>query len=130
MKPEKALAAFQNALNLSPNNIELKSKIGRALITTHEYEDAIKYYSDALKHDPDKLTLRHELANLYFMLQRYKDAENVLVDMLVKMDKSQELNSLINEVKIYLLLSQVQKGANNQQAAISSLLKARDAQLK
>jgi hypothetical protein len=62
-----------------------------------------------LKHDPDKLTLRHELANLYFMLQRYKDAENVLVDMLVKMDKSQELSSLINEVKIFLLLSQVQK---------------------
>lgn len=64
------------------------------------------------------------------MLQRYSDAEKVLVEMLLKIEKSQDLNSLMNEVKVYLLLSQVQKAATNQQAAMSSLLKARESQSK
>ena len=60
-EPEKAIAAFEQALNRSPNDAALASRIGQVLVTTHEYVKAIEYYSDAVANDPTKTSLRYEV---------------------------------------------------------------------
>ena len=45
----KAVEAFQAALELNPTNALLAVRIGRALISTHDYRRAREYYDAALK---------------------------------------------------------------------------------
>jgi len=78
--------------------------VGRALIMTHDYNRAVKYYETRLAEDPKLLDLRQDLAELYFKLRAFEDAKRVLIDAL------KYLKSLKPEIDIksknvqYLLL--------------------------
>lgn len=41
---ERAVASFEGALKLTPKDVALRSKIGRALVQTHDYKRAYEYY--------------------------------------------------------------------------------------
>ena len=60
-KPEKAIGAFEQALRKNPTDAALASRVGKVLVTTHEYVKAIEYYSDAVANDPTKTSLRYEV---------------------------------------------------------------------
>ena len=47
-EPEKAIQAFESALKRNPRDTALASKIGKALITTHDYQKAVDYYEAAV----------------------------------------------------------------------------------
>lgn len=60
----------------------LVREVGKALVMTHDYKRAIKYYETTLMEDPKLLDLRTDLADLYIKLRAYEDAKRVLIDAL------------------------------------------------
>src|SRR5438270_468640 len=82
-EPEKAIMAYERALRLNPDDASLASKIGRALVTTHDYTRAVKYYETAAKGDPSKVYLVHELAELYIQQRNFEQAVKVLTGALI-----------------------------------------------
>ena len=55
----------------------LASKIGTALIKTHDFGKAINYYEAALRNGGAQPLLRADLAALYIKLKEYVKAEKV-----------------------------------------------------
>ena len=49
LQPELALEVYEAALKKNPRDGVLASKIGQALVKTHNYNKAISYYDAALK---------------------------------------------------------------------------------
>lgn len=58
---EAAIAAYEEALKMEPRHLQLASKIGKALVLTHQYTKALSYYKDALKESSNNV-----LINLQF----------------------------------------------------------------
>eukprot|EP00668_Euglena_longa_P004314 GGOE01005062.1.p1 GENE.GGOE01005062.1~~GGOE01005062.1.p1 ORF type:complete len:1337 (-),score=400.50 GGOE01005062.1:270-3734(-) len=125
-EPEQAIAAFEKALAMDPNDADLASKIGKALITTHDYNKAVTYYKNAVANDPGKMFLRHDLANLYRRLGSYEKAEQVLKEALnQKRQQVEDVAGTMDKVKSMLLLANVYKSAGDTKNAIDSLVQAR-----
>jgi len=124
-EPEKAIASFKTALEKNPKDATLATKIGKALVTTHDYARAIKYYEDAVKNDPAKMMLRYDLAELYMKLLKYDMAEKVINEALDTKKDPDDVDAMILDVKNLLLLAQVHKGAGNMAAAMEDLQRAR-----
>merc|ERR1719482_305204 len=107
---DKAIAAFESALRKSPGDASLASRIGKVLVTTHEYVKAIEYYSTAVHSDPTKQALRYELAELYLELQKYEQAEKELRTLLASSEAAElPLDDGFLHVQSLLLLSRVHK---------------------
>ena len=88
----------------------LASRIGKVLVTTHEYVKAIEYYSKAVHGDPTKQALRYELAELYLELQKYEQAEKELRALLASSEAAElPLDEGFLHVQALLLLSRVHK---------------------
>jgi len=75
-EPTDAIKAFQQAMEVdkSKGDPSLVRKIGKAMMQTHDYEQAIRYYHDALRRREGQMELRQDLAKLYVRLQRWDDA--------------------------------------------------------
>ncbi|KAB0404321.1 hypothetical protein E2I00_009378 [Balaenoptera physalus] len=76
-EPEEAIVAYEQALNQNPKDGTLASKIGKALVKTHNYSKAITYYEAALKNGQQNY-LFYDLAELLLKLKWYDKAEKVL----------------------------------------------------
>lgn len=85
-------------------------EVGKALVMTHDYNRAIRYYENTLRDDPKLFDLRNDLAELYIKLKAFDDSKRVLIDALksikdFKQDidiKSKNVNTLILLQKVYL----------------------------
>ena len=73
------LTLIKAALRLAGSNPKLAIKIGRALIITHDYSGAIKYYKKSLKRG-ENFELRLEMADLLKKLKRVDEAESILLE--------------------------------------------------
>eukprot|EP01012_Entosiphon_sulcatum_P028886 TRINITY_DN3505_c0_g1_i1.p1 TRINITY_DN3505_c0_g1~~TRINITY_DN3505_c0_g1_i1.p1 ORF type:complete len:1334 (+),score=365.73 TRINITY_DN3505_c0_g1_i1:81-4082(+) len=125
-EPDKAIEAFEKALQMDPNDSELASKIGKAFITIHDYAKAIQYYTNAVQNDPSKTFLRHDLANLYWRLGTYDKAEQTLKEPLRdKKSQPEDVAGTMDKVKTMLLLAKIHKSANDVKSAIDDLIQAR-----
>eukprot|EP00906_Rhabdomonas_costata_P037365 RCo052578 len=125
-EPEKAIAAFEKASALDSNDAELAAKIGKALVTTHDYNKAITYYRNVISGDPTKIYLRHDLATLQWRLGAYDKAETVLKEALQsKKAQAEDVPTLTYRIKTLLLLAKVHKSSNDFKAAIDDLIQAK-----
>lgn len=108
-EPEEAIQYYERALERQREDINLVREVGKALVMTHDYNRAIKYYETRLAEDPRLLDLRSDLAELYFKLKAFKDAERVLMDALkyTKQVDSTTLEIKSKNVEFYILLSKV-----------------------
>lgn len=79
-EPEEAIIYFEKALERQREDIQLVREVGKALVMTHDYNRAVKYYETRLKEDPKLLDLRLDLAELYFKLKVHEEAKRVLVE--------------------------------------------------
>lgn len=127
-EPEQAIKAYQIALEQNPKDTNLPSKIGKAMIITHDYNKALSYYESAVKGDPTNSQLKYELAELYTKLRKFERAEKLLKDSLADGADPNDYTVTMKEVKIYLLMSKVSTGASDDQASVDALLKARELQ--
>jgi tetratricopeptide repeat protein 21B len=84
LNPEAAIDALDRAYKLDPTNSRLRGRIGRTLVSTHEYHRAVEFYESSIREQvkvanrnggpggnnisTDVITLSHDLAKLYIKL--------------------------------------------------------------
>lgn len=120
-----SFSIFSEALKLNRNDPNLASKIGKALVTTHDYVRAVSYYESALRADPSKIALVHDLADLYIHLHKYPEAARVLETAVNHPPElNANLSTLIADVQSYLLLAKVRQCAQLPDPLKAALLNA------
>lgn len=128
-EPQDAISAFEKALDKSPADSSLASRIGKVLVATHQFVKAIEYYSTAVQKDPSQTLLRHELAELYVQLKKYDQAEAELTSLLSQLVAAdRDLGEAMQQVQSLALLARVHRGRGQEQAALGELMKAHAAQ--
>ena len=115
--PDGAIAAFQQALKLSPSNSNLSLQLGEALVSTHDFSRAIEYYRKAAAADNANLKLHIALAELYLKLQKIDLAKDVITR--IQADGKAT-------VEVLLLQSKIWDAAGDTAGAIEALKAARD----
>ena len=147
--PSSAIDAFENALRYNPKDGRLAEKIGKALVSTHDYRKAQDYYDNALRNMPDNMSLRYDMAKLYTKLKNYDRAAKTLEKALSGLDKdgggegkendgdnngggggmeNADFKTLTQDVETLLLLAEVHRGEDDKDEMKSVLLRARKIQ--
>ncbi|XP_024435637.2 tetratricopeptide repeat protein 21B [Desmodus rotundus] len=127
-EPEEAIVAYEQALNQNPKDGTLASKIGKALVKTHNYAKAITYYEAALKSGQQNY-LCYDLAELLLKLKWYDKAEKVLQHALAH-EPVNELSALMEDGRSQVLLAKVYSKMERPGDAIASLQQARELQAR
>ncbi|XP_044889003.1 tetratricopeptide repeat protein 21B isoform X2 [Mauremys mutica] len=127
-EPEEAIEVYEQALKKNPRDGALASKIGKALIKTHNYSKAISYYEAALKNGQQNI-LFHDLAELLLKLRQYEKAEKVLQQALDH-EPVNELSSLMEDGRYQVLLAKIYSKMEKTDEAIVSLQQARELQAR
>ena len=81
-EPEEAIIYYERALQRQSEDTNLVREVGKALVMTHDYSRAIKYYETQILQDARLLDLRTDLAELYKKLKAFDEARRVLNDAL------------------------------------------------
>ncbi|KAM9306008.1 tetratricopeptide repeat protein 21B [Gastrophryne carolinensis] len=127
-EPEKAIDVYEQALKKNPKDGTLASKIGKALIKTHNYSKAISYYETAVKSGQQNF-LRYDLAELFLKLKQYEKAERVLQQALDH-ETVNELSPLMDDSRYHVLLAKIYSKMEKTDDAIISLQRARELQAR
>ncbi|XP_020499812.1 tetratricopeptide repeat protein 21B [Labrus bergylta] len=127
-EPEKAIEVYENALKKNPKDGALASKIGKALVKTHNYVKAMNYYESALKTEQQNF-LRYDLAELLMKMKHYERCERVLYEALAH-EPVNELQALSDDCRYLVLLAKIQIKVDKNEDALLTLQKARDVQAK
>ncbi|XP_071943351.1 tetratricopeptide repeat protein 21B-like [Antedon mediterranea] len=127
-EPEKAIEVYEQAMKRNPRDSSLASKIGQALVKTHQYGKAINYYESAMKNGGQAF-MRHDLGELLLKLRQYAKAEKILTQAL-EHDPSNDLAVMVDDVKLLILLAKVQEKNGKLENALLALTKARDMQAR
>ncbi|CAH2281962.1 tetratricopeptide repeat 21A [Pelobates cultripes] len=126
-EPDKALEVYDQAQRKNPSEASLASRIGQALVKTHQYKKAINYYEAAQNISGQDL-LCCDLADLLCKLKNYNKAEKVLKHALDH-ESVTDLASMMKDVKCLLLLAKVYKSYKTEELA-DTLSKTLDIQLR
>ncbi|XP_036445416.1 tetratricopeptide repeat protein 21B [Colossoma macropomum] len=109
-EPEKAIEVYQEAVKMAPKEASFATKIGQALVRTHQYDKAVNYYETALSTSmQDSVCL--ELAELLLKLRRFERAQQILEKALDHED-SANLSTMINDVAFLRMLVKVMHAKN------------------
>ena len=109
-EPQKAIQALEQARLMNPSDMALASKIGKALITTHDYDRALSYYESIRSGEGVGLDMQLDLAQLLIKLRRLEDAERVIIDTINTRKDSDDPPVIQERVDCMLLLAKVYKG--------------------
>nr|XP_013815924.1 PREDICTED: tetratricopeptide repeat protein 21B [Apteryx mantelli mantelli] len=126
--PDEAIEVYEQALKRSPKDPALASKIGKALVKTHNYSKAISYYEAALRSGQQNF-LCYDLAELLMKLKQYEKAEKVLQQALDH-EPVNELSSLMEDGRYQALLAKIYSKMEKNDEAIVSLQQARELQAR
>jgi tetratricopeptide repeat protein 21B len=128
-EPERAIDNFEQALKHDKADTGLRSKIGKALVFTHDYEKAKTYYREALAEQPKDTTLALELANLCMRLGKRRQGEYQEATSVLEQARSvlgfEDTQSITNNVKVHMMLAKLHRDCDNIQGATEALLQAR-----
>lgn len=119
---DQAVESFERAKALSPGDPTIAGRIGRVLISKHDYLKAVDYYETALKMAPGNLVLRKDLAELYAKLRHYDQALRVVQQ--APSNDSEALSHLLQVVDLQLVLPTIHRGLGSDELAVQALLKA------
>lgn len=103
-EPEEAIQYYERALERQSEDITLVREVGRALVMTHDYSRAVKYYETRLAEDPKLLDLRTDLANLYYRLKAYDQSKRVLIESLKYLKTQDQTVEIKSKNVTYLVL--------------------------
>lgn len=83
LDPEKAISLYQQALEITPDNVSVASKLGKAYIKSHDYKRAIKFYESAIGNsNSDMPDLQFDLSELYKKMEMFSEAETCISEFL------------------------------------------------
>ncbi len=95
----EAIKRFQFAARMDSANAESWRRLGDALFMTARYYEAKKAYVQALEKEAENLTVKNNLAEIYFIEKQYAKAIELCSDILLV--KSRELNALRRRAYCY-----------------------------
>ncbi len=75
---DKAIEAFEKAINLNPNNINVWIYFGKFYEENEQYDKAIEIYGKALSYHPNNFEILENLGIVYYMIEDYENAINSL----------------------------------------------------
>lgn len=81
-------------------------QVGKALVTTHDFQRAIEYFNKVIRANPGNIGLQHELAQLLIRLKQWPQAQAVLGRCL---DKVRELEQVRGEESAAIITTDGQK---------------------
>lgn len=79
---EAALAHFRKASSLVPDDAELLYALAALQHELGLYPDALASYKVLLKLEPESVEVRHNLANIYYLLDELGESRRILEDLL------------------------------------------------
>uniref|UniRef100_A0AAR2K0A0 Tetratricopeptide repeat domain 21B n=1 Tax=Pygocentrus nattereri TaxID=42514 RepID=A0AAR2K0A0_PYGNA len=125
-EPEKAIEVYQEAVKMAPKDATFATKIGQALVRTHQYDKAVNYYETALSTSMQN-SVCLELAELLLKLKRFERAQQILEKALDHEDSNSFIvpsSSLIYELqqKIVRRLSFEQPEKIDQQKRMAAVI--------
>uniref|UniRef100_A0AAR2IPM8 Tetratricopeptide repeat domain 21B n=1 Tax=Pygocentrus nattereri TaxID=42514 RepID=A0AAR2IPM8_PYGNA len=109
-EPEKAIEVYQEAVKMAPKDATFATKIGQALVRTHQYDKAVNYYETALSTSMQN-SVCLELAELLLKLKRFERAQQILEKALDHED-STNLSTMMNDVAFLRILVKVMHAKN------------------
>lgn len=132
LNPEAAIDALDRAYKLDPTNSRLRGRIGRTLVSTHEYHRAVEFYESAIRElqkaggaggaiSTDIINLSHDLAKLYIKLGRSQNSIRVLNGIL--REDPPDLTAMRQDVGTLLILAQVQQQFNAAEDVLDTFLR-------
>lgn len=130
-EPEEAVEAYDMALQMNPKNKSMASKIGKALVSAHDYKRAVDYYKKAVREHPQsKVSLLQELADLQSKLGREQEAvESVNAALEANKNRPEdESNALQEDVKVLKLKADIFGRLRDAEERIEALKEAYSAQ--
>lgn len=80
-EPDRAIEAYEYSLKNNPSDKELASKMGKALVKTHQYSKAISYYKEATTQEGCG-DLKLDMAELFMKMKQFDKAEATLAQEL------------------------------------------------
>jgi len=106
-EPEKAIELYEHAFEMSKDSTLVRD-IGRALVMTHDYKKAIKYYETALLNDNREYILREDLSELHMKLGKFEQAKEVVYQGLELLEKEEKtLKVLRSQVGLQITLLRI-----------------------
>ena len=130
-EPELAVASFEKAMESAVPGDDasgLASKIGRALVVTHNFQRAVEYYERAFAQDPSAHEMATDLAALYVRLRRFREAEAIASKLLVQFQAASDPESLERGVACTRMLGECRRGRGDAQGHLETLLQAKELQ--
>ena len=128
-EPEKAVRAFESALEFFPKDAELMSRIARALVTTHDYQRAIDYYTKAIYISRGNWTLQLEVSTLLVRLRQWAVAITSLNKCLDRpRDNPTSAENLSTDVEAWTIMARVYKGSGDMDSYVEACMRALDLQ--
>ncbi|XP_014296947.1 tetratricopeptide repeat protein 21B [Microplitis demolitor] len=128
-EPDRAIEAYEESLKNNPGDKTLASKMGKALVKTHQYGKAINYYKEVVKNKSCG-DLKLDMAELFMRMKHFDKAEAVLIQELQDGRMATDLASLEVRGKQLLMLAKVRERAGDIKLAISTLKEARENQVR
>lgn len=129
LEPDLAIEAYQKALNINPKDPFLTSKMGAALVNTHHFARAIKYYKETIEMTGNP-SLKIDLVELYILLKQYENAEQ-LINEEIEAEKDKKLDDLTTmryRTKLLMLMAEVLEKSGKYKLSQNKLKEARDNQ--
>lgn len=130
-EPEKAVRAFESALEFNPKDVDLITRCARALVTSHDYQRAIDYFTKAIANARSGMqhTLQLELSNLLVRLRQWQQATTAINKCLERSrDGLPATENLQLDVEAWSLLARVSKGTGDMEGYASSQTRALELQ--
>ncbi|KAL5110572.1 Tetratricopeptide repeat protein 21B [Taenia crassiceps] len=125
-QPERAIEVYESVLRWEPCDLRVASKMGEALVMTHEFERAVLYYESALQRDT-LIGLSSLLPDLTLLLVRLKQldkAEAILTACLESIKTSTNIPDLQRSTDILILLGTVHQFQENNSGKLAALEQA------
>lgn len=80
-EPDRAIEAYEHSLSKNPGDKGLASKMGKALVKTHQYSKAVNYYKEATRQEGCG-ELKLDMAELFMKMKQFDKAEATLAQEL------------------------------------------------
>ncbi|KAG2502129.1 hypothetical protein HYH03_000619 [Edaphochlamys debaryana] len=130
-EPEKAVKSFESALEFNPKDVDLITRCARALVTSHDYQRAIDYYTKAIANarGAQQHTLQLEVANLLVRLRQWQPATAAIQKALDRnRDGVPATENMQLDVEAWMMLAKVHKGTGDLDNYVASQSRALELQ--
>ena len=98
---------LKKALELSPENLPLRLRLGKCFEAIFELENAEKEYLTILRTDPNFIEAKEKLANVYFSLGKYNASLIVIEEISNKNNYKKNISLLILHCKVLIKLNEI-----------------------